>query len=124
MPRTTNRVADDEAFGERAAVVGAGGADRVHHGAALDEDHRLAVGVTEERLAFAEIRGADALLQIGTLELVRSVRHVTLLLEGAELIWILRLRRGAVTANLCKRGIVERSGVGMMGESVVFCRGT
>ena len=48
VPRTAHLVAVDESLGERAAVVRAGRADREEIVAAADEEHSLAVGVTEQ----------------------------------------------------------------------------
>jgi hypothetical protein len=48
MPRTTNRIADEEPLGKRGAVMCADGADREQFFAAPDKEHRLAVRMPEQ----------------------------------------------------------------------------
>ena len=66
MPGAANRVPIEEAFGERSAVVRARGADRAVVGPQPDEQHGIAVGVTEQRAARLEAIGFDSLAEIGT----------------------------------------------------------
>ncbi len=78
MPRTAHLVAVDESLGERAAVVRAGRADREEIVAAADEEHSLAVGVTEQGLAVAHGARVHSRAKVGPHQL-RLFRHGRLL---------------------------------------------
>ena len=69
MPRTADRVAREQPFGERAAVVGAGGADREHLVVAAQDHHRLAARVPQQRRLAHQVAFGDAGLEIGAGEL-------------------------------------------------------
>jgi len=54
VPWTAHVIAVDASLGERAAVVRAGGADREEIVAAAEQEHGIAVSVTEQRLAVTD----------------------------------------------------------------------
>src|SRR5262249_33891760 len=78
VPRTANFVAVDESLGERAAVVRASRADREELVAAANEEHGLAVGVTEQGLAVAHGAHVHSRAKIRPRQL-RLFRHGRLL---------------------------------------------
>ena len=65
MPGTAHRVVDNEPVRERAAIVGAMGADREHVGAAAHQQHRLVADVADELAAIGEFGERNSLRQIG-----------------------------------------------------------
>src|SRR5262249_9641800 len=78
VPGTAHLVAVDESLGERAAVVGAGRADREEIVAAADEEHGLAVRVTEQGLPVAHGARVHSGAKVRSDEL-RLFRHGRLL---------------------------------------------
>jgi hypothetical protein len=65
MPGTAHRVADQQPFRERAAVVRTGCADRKHLTAGSGQDHRILPNVAEQHGAIGEQRGIDTPGEIG-----------------------------------------------------------
>jgi hypothetical protein len=72
VPRAAQRLAGQQAVGERRAVVGAVRAEREDLFAAARQEHRLAVGVTLEQRAVRQLGERDAGREIGSGELLRS----------------------------------------------------
>ena len=80
MPGQRTVVAVEEAFGERPAVVRAGGADRENLGAAADEHHGLASGVAEQHPAIGNVAEGDAVvLEVGAGQFaITAIAHAIL----------------------------------------------
>ena len=77
VPRAADGVADDQPFGERAAVVRAGGAER--HDLVVrpaDEQHGLAARVPEQRRVGGEVAGRDPRFEVRPRELRFMSTHV------------------------------------------------
>jgi hypothetical protein len=66
MPRATDRLAHHDPLGERAAIVGAVGADGEDLLPPPHHEHRLAAAVPEELAAVRQLGEGDALRQIGS----------------------------------------------------------
>ena len=75
MPGTAHRVADQQPFRERAAVVRTGCADRKHLAAGSGQDHRILPNVAEQHGAIGEQRGIDTLGEIGASRLCLVCVH-------------------------------------------------
>ena len=71
VPRAADGVVDDESFGERSAVVGAGGAQGEQAIAPANENDGFLVDLSEERHAVRQQRGRNSGFQIG------QIRHGT-----------------------------------------------
>ena len=78
VPGTPNGVADDEALGERPAVVAARRPDGEGLAPAPDEEDGLALDVPETRLSVLEIVEGQARGQVGPFRFARLVAHVHL----------------------------------------------
>ena len=75
VPRTANRIVDQQPFGERRAIMRADGADREQLVAAPGEQHRFAVRVPEQHGAVGNRRERDALREIGSAEFRLCFAH-------------------------------------------------
>lgn len=64
MPGTAHRVANQQPFRERAAVVRTGCADRKHLATGSGQDHRILSNVAEQHGTISEQRGIDTLGEI------------------------------------------------------------
>jgi len=65
VPGTAHGVAHDQAFGERATVVGAVGADGKDLITAASQNHFFAVGLPQYHAAIAEIANWKSISEIG-----------------------------------------------------------
>ena len=72
MPRTAHGVPDQQALGERAAVVRARRTDREHFIAAPSQQHRFALGVAQQHLAVFQVGGRNSVTQAWSRKLGRS----------------------------------------------------
>jgi hypothetical protein len=70
MPWASNRIANDDSFGKRSAVVCAGSRYGEHIAALTHQGNRFAFMVSEERLVFDEFAEFDARLKIGARQYV------------------------------------------------------
>ena len=77
MPGTTHCVRDHQAFAERPAVMGAGGADREHLPTTAGKHDLFIAYLTNEHRAIGEIAVRDSISQVGLVGLT-GFRHVTL----------------------------------------------
>ena len=77
MPGTTHRVRDHQAFAERSAVMGAGGADREHLPAMAGEQDLFIADLPNQYRAIGEIAVRDSIPQVEFVGLA-GFRHVTL----------------------------------------------
>jgi len=64
MPRTPHRISDDQAFGERSAVVSALPANREHVIPLACNDYRLPISVSSDHSAIGDLIESNSLLEI------------------------------------------------------------
>ena len=69
VPWTANGLFDNEPLGKRTAVVRADGADCEYLVATAHEDRRLAMRMSQQALAFRELRQGHALRQVRSREI-------------------------------------------------------
>src|SRR5262249_57057283 len=77
MPGTSHRLADDQSFGQRTAVMAAGRANREEFIAAAREQHRLVADIPADRPAVGYIRERDATREVRTRRLGLLNAHLS-----------------------------------------------
>lgn len=75
MPGAAHGVFDNEAFAQRSAVMGAGGADGEEFFAASGQKHRLVADMANHRRAIGKLREFNSFRKIGTARLRRAFAH-------------------------------------------------
>ena len=65
MPRAADRVADDESFTQRTAVMGAGSANRKDLRATAGQKYRFVADLTDEHCTIGKVTFGNTFSQIG-----------------------------------------------------------
>src|SRR5579862_3564008 len=93
VERTAHRIADNETFRQRPAVMRAGRADRENLFAAADKDHGFVADMTEPHGAFGEVVERNAFSKIRATWLVLIAHDASLALNNAYSRASVRLRQ-------------------------------
>jgi hypothetical protein len=100
VPRTSDGIADDQAFGERSAIMRTSSSNRKQLVPAASKEHRSVTNMSADQAAIGNVLERNSLRKIGSLWLGLLTSHSVLL--RLQRLGVVTATVGAATATLQK----------------------